>query len=159
MGVFDFLSKKLQKIDSIKVVDIKFFSKAWVNTKPIKDDELKGKVVLIYFSSMKTESKDVIRRMNLWHNMFPKDSFQLLTVYSPNKGVREVQKNKLFVTREDINHPVMIDDNFKTFDLFQAQSPPVFYLFDKRQRLRYRIMSAKDLDRIGSAIMKLLARR
>ena len=159
MGFFDSISRKLQGVDKFRRQRLDINAKQWVNTKPIDTNDLKGKVILITFASMKTDNKEVITQLNLWEQMFPKDIFQIISVYSPKDTVKEIEKTKLFLNKKGIRYPVALDNNSKTAEMFRIQFRPVFYLFDKRGRLRYRILDSKDLDRIGAAIMKLSSQK
>ncbi|MBU0461778.1 MAG: redoxin domain-containing protein [Nanoarchaeota archaeon] len=158
MGVLDFLTRKLQRVDTLSNEKLELFPKEWVNTKPFTIDDMKGNVLLVEFTSLE-ETKETIHQMNLWNQMFPKESFQLLSIYSPENRKTEIAKLKMFLHNSDVKYPVMIDDRFKTSDMFKANLRPSFYLFDKKRRIRFCIMSAKDLDRVGAAIMKLISER
>ena len=157
MGLLDTISRKIQGVDRLDRQKLDIHAKQWVNTKAVDISKLKGKVILVEFAAIESESKEIIDQLNIWDQMFPKDSFQMISVYSPK--AKEMKKVKLFASKTGMKYPIALDSNMKTADLFNVRFRPIFFLFDRKGRLRYRILNTKDLERIGSAIMKLLSQK
>ncbi|MFQ5474473.1 MAG: peroxiredoxin family protein [Candidatus Nanoarchaeia archaeon] len=146
MKLLDKISRKLQRVDRISDETLDVFAKNWTNSRPVSLSSLKGQVVLVAFTG---DDANIFYKLNLWDKMFP--CFQVICLFfQDKKGIKRVVKDNR------ISFPIALDDNSRTSDALKVTSRPAFYLFDKKGRLRFRLMNA-DLDRVGTAILRLSA--
>jgi thiol-disulfide isomerase/thioredoxin len=107
--------------------------KAWINSKPLKIEKLKGKVVLIDFWTY--TCINCIRStpfLKKWHEKYSKKGLVIIGVHSPEfqfeKNVKNVQKA---VKELGIKYPVAVDSNMETWRAFDNMYWPAKYIINK----------------------------
>ena len=113
---------------------------SWINSKPLKLADLKGKVVLL---DIWTFDCCNCYRSFPWMNDMEKrlkdKDFTVIGIHSPefkhehdrNKVVAKVKEFKL-------QHPIMLDNDFSYWNALNNKYWPTYYLIDKQGRLRAR---------------------
>lgn len=115
----------------------------WINSKPLKLSELRGKVVLLEFWTFGCYNcRNTLPQMNAWYKKFSAPNFnsnlQMIGIHTPEFS-RE--KNFESLGREtallEIKYPVVTDNDNKTWNTYNQQYWPVVYLIDKKGVIRY----------------------
>lgn len=132
--------------------------KDWINSKPLTQEDLKGKVVLVDFWTY--SCINCIRNnpyLIEWYNRYKDKGFVVVGVHAPEfafeKNVANVQKA---VTDQKIPYPVALDNDFSTWAAFQNRSWPSAYLIDADGQVRRIHEGEGEYDKTEQAIRILL---
>jgi cytochrome c biogenesis protein CcdA/thiol-disulfide isomerase/thioredoxin len=111
---------------------------AWINSQPQTLKELRGKVVLVDFWTY--SCINCIRNnpyLIEWQKTYKDDGLVVIGVHAPEfsfeKKLSNVQKA---VRDQKIPYPVVLDNEFKTWNAFQNRSWPASYLIDANGQVR-----------------------
>jgi thiol-disulfide isomerase/thioredoxin len=131
---------------------------AWVNSKPIKLSDLKGKVVLIEFW---TTSCPYCRRaqpyVNQWYKYYHNKGLLVIGIHTPKtQEERSLALVKESVIHHDIHFPVAVDNDFESWQSFNAEGWPSFYLIDKKGYVVFVSYGAQGYEIIENNIRFLL---
>ena len=110
----------------------------WINSPPLKVEELRGRVVLIDFWTFDCWN---CYRSFPWLNdvetRFGKRGLSVIGVHSPEfKHERERSRVEEKVEEFDLHHPVMMDNDFSYWQAMKNRYWPAFYLVDKNGNIR-----------------------
>ena len=110
----------------------------WINSEPLKLDDLKGKVILVDFWTF--DCWNCYRSfpwLNAIEMRFKGDDFQVVGVHSPEFSHERIRKNiEAKVSEFKLNHPVMIDNDFSYWKAMRNKYWPAYYLIDKKGHIR-----------------------
>jgi len=111
---------------------------AWINSKPLTVNDLRGKVVLIDIWTY--ECWNCYRSfpwLNDLEKKFAEQEFQVIGIHTPefdHEKERDnvVEKIKKFM----LHHPVMMDNDFAYWRSLNNQYWPAYYIVDKQGKIR-----------------------
>lgn len=110
----------------------------WINSKPLKLKELKGKVVLVDFWTY--SCINCIRNnpyIEKWYQAYKDQGFEVIGVHAPEFAFEKLPANvKKAVKDQKISYPVALDNDFSTWNAFQNHSWPASYLIDQSGKVR-----------------------
>lgn len=132
---------------------------SWINSEPIKLSDLKDKVVLIEFWTTSCPfCKKALPYVNEWYKRYHDKGLLIIGIHSPkNEEEESVTLVKDAVTADGIQYPVAIDNNFETWQSFNAQGWPSFYLIDKKGKVVFVSYGAENYTVIENNIRFLLS--
>lgn len=108
--------------------------KAWINTKPLTMEKLKGKVVLVDFWTY--TCINCIRslpHLKEWHKRYAKKGLVIVGVHSPEFEFEKKPENvKKAVRKFGIRYPVAVDSDKRTWDAFDNEYWPAKFLIDRK---------------------------
>jgi thiol-disulfide isomerase/thioredoxin len=173
-GMVENHNKTTMKLNAtqFKQIDKTQFTKApefaqisgYLNTpdnSPLTLSSLKGKVVLLYIWTYTCINS--IRPMPYiddWNQKYSDNGLVVVGVHSP-----EFQFEKNFtnvndaVQRFGIKYPVILDSDHGTWNAYQNNYWPRYYLIDSQGYIRYDHIGEGDYDQIEKSIQSLLAER
>jgi thiol-disulfide isomerase/thioredoxin len=110
----------------------------WINSKPLKLADLKGKVVLLDIWSYGCWN---CYRSFPWTNDLEKrledEDFVVIGVHAPEFDSERDRNNVVAKAKQfKLHHPIMIDNDFSYWNALGNQYWPTFYLIDKQGKLR-----------------------
>ncbi|MGV0005955.1 MAG: redoxin domain-containing protein [Candidatus Porifericomitaceae bacterium WSBS_2022_MAG_OTU9] len=110
----------------------------WINSKPLKLSDLKGKVVLIDFWTF--ECWNCYRSFpwlrGLEQRLAPK-GLQVIGVHTPEFEHEKVRANVVAKVKEfGLDHPVMLDNEFTYWRAMNNRYWPTFYVVDAQGKVR-----------------------
>ncbi len=110
----------------------------WLNSQPLRLNDLKGKVVLIDFWTFGCWN---CYRSFPWLNAMEKrlkpQGLQIVGVHTPEFEHEKVKANIIKKIDEfDLHHPVMIDNDFSYWRSMGNRFWPAFYIIDKKGQVR-----------------------
>jgi cytochrome c biogenesis protein CcdA/thiol-disulfide isomerase/thioredoxin len=112
---------------------------AWINSEPLTKDELRGKVVLLNFSTY--SCINCIRALPYlvnWFNQYRDNGLLVIDIHSPEfdfeKSVTNVRNAAV---KFSIPYPIALDSNFATWKNFHNEYWPSQYLIDKNGNVVY----------------------
>jgi thiol-disulfide isomerase/thioredoxin len=131
------------------------------NNSPITLSSLKGKVVLVYIWTYTCINS--IRPMPYiddWNQKYSNQGLVTVGVHSPEFGFEKSHANvKDAVKRFGITYPVLIDSDHGTWNAYENNYWPRFYLIDTQGYIRYDHIGEGDYNQIEKSIQSLLAER
>ena len=108
-------------------------SQQWINSNPLKTEDLKGKVVLIDIWTYGCwNCYRSIPWLNSLEEKFDKDKFIIIGIHTPEFD-REHERDKVVSKIEEfkVKHPVMMDNDFAYWKALRNRYWPTFYVADK----------------------------
>ena len=129
----------------------------WLNSKPLRLKDLRGKVVLIEFWAFECVN---CRRSAAWvHSVqerYADRGLVVVGVHTPElPEERSIDNVRKAVAAEKITHPVMVDGDYSYWQAMSNQYWPAFYVVDARGRIAARAIGemhvgeprARDFER------------
>ena len=134
----------------------------YINTEPgITVESLRGKVVMIDFWTY--SCINCIRTqpyLNAWYDKYESDGLVIIGVHTPEfefeKDINNVRKA---VKNENIKYPVVLDNDFGTWQAYRNSYWPRKYLIDINGKVRYDHIGEGGYDETEMKIQELLAER
>src|SRR5215203_525841 len=131
------------------------------NNNPLTLSSLKGKVVLVYIWTYTCINS--IRPMPYiddWNQKYSDKGLVTVGVHSPEFGFEKNHANvKDAVKRFGITYPVIIDSDHGTWNAYENNYWPRFYLIDTQGYIRYDHIGEGDYNQIEKSIQSLVAER
>ena len=131
----------------------------WLNSQPLKREELRGKVVLVQFWTytcinwLRTEPY-----VRAWSEKYKDKGLVVIGVHTPEF---EFEKNVDNVRREAkamrIDYPIAIDSDYGIWRAFNNQYWPALYLIDAKGQIRHHQFGEGEYERSERIIQQLLA--
>ncbi|GAA6135240.1 hypothetical protein NBRC116188_20300 [Oceaniserpentilla sp. 4NH20-0058] len=135
----------------------------WLKSKPLNVEELKGKVLLVDIWTFACWN---CYRSFPWLNQLEaslhNQDFQVIGIHTPEFDYEKKRSAVLAKMSEfELDHPVMMDNDFKYWKRLNNQYWPTYYLVDKKGMVRYRFIGETHANtnkaaQISSAIAILL---
>ncbi len=110
----------------------------WINSKPLKLSDLKGKVVLIDFWTFDCWNcyRSFPWLRGLEQRLAPK-GLQVIGVHTPEFEHEKVRANVVAKVKEfSLDHPVMLDNQFTYWRAMNNRYWPAFYVVDAQGKVR-----------------------
>ena len=131
------------------------------NNSPLTLSSLKGKVVLVYIWTYTCINS--IRPMPYvhdWNQKYSDNGLVVVGVHSPEFQFEKNYTNvKHAVQRFGITYPVLLDSDHGTWNAYQNNYWPRYYLIDSQGYIRYDHIGEGDYNQIEKSIQSLLAER
>lgn len=111
----------------------------WFNGEPLSIKELKGKVVLVDFWTYScVNCLRTLPFIKEWYNRYKDKGLQIIGVHTPEFGFEKEEQNvERFLSKADINYPVILDNNHEIWNRFANRYWPSKYLIDANGYIRY----------------------
>ena len=157
---------QFQQIDKTQFTKAPEFAQisGYINTpdnSPLTLSSLKGKVVLLYIWTYTCINS--IRPMPYiddWNQKYSDNGLVVVGVHSPEFQFEKNFTNvKDAVQRFGIKYPVILDSDHGTWNAYQNNYWPRYYLIDSQGYIRYDHIGEGDYDQIEKSIQSLLAER
>jgi cytochrome c biogenesis protein CcdA/thiol-disulfide isomerase/thioredoxin len=134
---------------------------AWINSKPLSIDGLRGKVVLIDFWTYSCiNCLRTLPHVKAWDARYRKDGLVVIGVHTPEFAFEHVSSNvRAAVERLGIRYPVVQDNRYKTWDAYSNQYWPAEYLIDREGRVRHTHFGEGEYTQTEALIRRLLHAR
>jgi thiol-disulfide isomerase/thioredoxin len=109
----------------------------WINSPPLKIDELRGKVVLVDFWTYTCiNCLNQLPHVKAWHEKYKDQGLVVVGVHSPEYDEeRSTAGLKDAIARLGIRHAVAQDNDFKTWKGYNNRYWPALYLIDKQGKI------------------------
>ena len=133
----------------------------WLNTpenKPLRLDELRGKVVLIEFWTFACYNcRNQLPYVKAWHEKYAAQGLVVIGVHTPElEHERDPENVKKAVRDLGITFPVVLDNNFATWRRYKNEYWPAVYLIDTSGRIVYLAIGEGDYERTEARVLELL---
>jgi cytochrome c biogenesis protein CcdA/thiol-disulfide isomerase/thioredoxin len=131
----------------------------WLNSPPLTDAALKGKVVLIDFWTYSCiNCLRTIPYVRAWAEKYKDQGLVVIGVHTPEFAFeRNVDNIRAAVEKLKINYPVAVDNNYEIWRAFDNQYWPAHYFIDAQGRIRFHHFGEGEYAESERVIQELLA--
>jgi thiol-disulfide isomerase/thioredoxin len=131
---------------------------SWINSAPLSNTSLHGKVVLIDFWTYSCiNSLRNLPYIQSWAAKYKNDGLVVIGVHSPEFGFEHDRGNIGRAARDlEITFPIAIDSEYAIWNAFNNGYWPADYLIDGNGRIRYHHFGEGDYAATERAIQELL---
>jgi cytochrome c biogenesis protein CcdA/thiol-disulfide isomerase/thioredoxin len=131
---------------------------AWLNSPPLSQESLRGKVVLVDFWTFDCiNCQHSIPYVNEWAKKYEKEGLVVIGVHTPEYPYERVIDNvRKSVARLGLNYPIAVDNDYAIWRAFDNQYWPAHYLIDARGQIRYTHFGEGDYGAQEQVIRQLL---
>jgi thiol-disulfide isomerase/thioredoxin len=133
-------------------------AKGWINSPPLTQADLKGKVVLYDFWTYSCiNCQRTFPYIRAWFDRYTADGLVIVGIHSPEFDFEKVHKNvEAAVKRDDVTWPVALDDDMTIWNEFKNQYWPADYIADQQGHIRYTHFGEGDYADTENVIRQLL---
>ena len=130
----------------------------WLNSAPLNDKLLRGKVVLVDFWTYTCiNSVRPMPYVRAWAAKYKDAGLVVIGVHTPEFSFEHERSNVEWATRTlKIAFPVAIDSDYNIWQAFHNEAWPAQYLVDGKGEIRYRHYGEGDYVEMERVIQKLL---
>jgi len=131
----------------------------WINSEPLKLNNLRGRVVLIEFWTFGCYNcRNTLPYVKGWDDRFREKGFTVIGVHSPEfDEERNVDHLRREVASLGIRYPVVTDNDYETWKAYKVEAWPTVFLLDRKGRIRWMHVGEGNYDETERLIQKLLA--
>lgn len=131
----------------------------WINSEPLKLNDLRGRVVLIEFWTFGCiNCRNTLPHVKDWDNRYRQQGLTVIGVHSPEF---DEERNYDTLLRQvaslGIRYPVVSDNDYQTWNAYKVEAWPTVFLLDKQGQIRWRRVGEGEYDEAERLIQKLLA--
>jgi thiol-disulfide isomerase/thioredoxin len=131
----------------------------WLNTEPLRPEDLRGKVVLVDFWTFTCVNwLRTLPYVRAWADKYKDRGLVVVGVHTPEFNV---EKDFANVTRAaaslGVGYPVATDNDFAIWRAFDNYAWPASYFVDAAGRVRHRILGEGSYDKAEQWIQELLS--
>jgi cytochrome c biogenesis protein CcdA/thiol-disulfide isomerase/thioredoxin len=132
---------------------------AWINSPPLRMQELRGKVVLVDFWTYSCiNCLRTLPYLESWDARYRSKGLVILGVHAPEFAFEHSLGNvRAAVQRLGVRYPVALDNHFETWSAYQNQYWPADYLIDRSGHVRNVHFGEGAYAETEQKIRKLLA--
>jgi len=131
----------------------------WINSEPLKLNELRGRVVLLEFWTFGCiNCRNTLPFVQSWADRYRDKGFIVIGVHSPEfDEEKNVEHLRSEVTSLGIRYAVVTDNNYQTWNAYKVEAWPTVFLLDKQGRIRWMHVGEGGYREAEQLIQKLLA--
>ena len=133
-------------------------SGAWVNSPPVSNESLRGKVVLVSFWTYSCiNSLRALPYVEGWAEKYKADGLVVIGVHTPEFSFEKDRANVTTAVRDlKLSYPIVMDSDYGIWNTFNNEYWPAFYLIDGTGRIRYRYFGEGDYAKTERDLQALL---
>jgi len=130
---------------------------AWVNSAPLSNKALRGKVVLVNFWTYSCiNSLRELPYMKAWAAKYKDAGLVVIGVHAPEFGFEADPTNvKNAVSDLKVAYPIPIDSNHSIWRAFRNEYWPANYFVDAKGRIRYHVPAQREMERERSPLVSI----
>jgi thiol-disulfide isomerase/thioredoxin len=130
----------------------------WLNSPPLGEDDLRGKVVLVDFWTYTCINwLRTLAYVRAWHEKYRGRGLVVIGVHTPEFWFEQDPDNVRRAAREmRVEYPIALDPDYGIWNDFANRYWPAVYLSDAEGRIRYHHFGEGDYDDCERAIQMLL---
>jgi thiol-disulfide isomerase/thioredoxin len=131
----------------------------WVNTPPLRAEDLRGKVVLVNFWTYSCiNSLRPLPYVRAWASKYKDRGLVVIGVHTPEFGFEKDLANVRHAVAElGVTYPVVLDSDYATWNAFGNNAWPAFYFIGADGRVHRRLLGEGGYDQSERLLQKLLA--
>ncbi|WP_027801634.1 cytochrome c biogenesis protein DipZ [Paraburkholderia dilworthii] len=131
----------------------------WLNSPPLKADDLRGKVVIVNFWTYSCiNCLRTLPYLKTWSSRYSDQGLVLIGVHAPEFAFEHNIANvKRAAADLGVDYPIAVDNNLAVWQAFGNQYWPAFYIVDAHGDIRYHHFGEGGYDKSEQVIRQLLA--
>ncbi|HWM13250.1 MAG TPA: cytochrome c biogenesis protein DipZ [Gaiellaceae bacterium] len=131
----------------------------WLNSEPLRMDDLRGKVVLIDFWTYSCiNCLRTLPHVRAWDETYRDDGLVIVGVHTPEFAFERDAENVRRAVRDlGVSYPVALDNAYGTWTAWQNRYWPAKYFVDRTGRLRYAHFGEGGYEESERVLRRLLA--
>jgi thiol-disulfide isomerase/thioredoxin len=131
----------------------------WVNSPPLTEEVLRGKVVLVQFWTYSCVNwVRTLPYVRIWAEKYRNKGLVVIGVHAPEFGFEKQLANVRWAAAKfRVEYPVAVDNDFAIWRAFGNQYWPALYILDGKGRVRHRHFGEGDYEESERIIQELLA--
>lgn len=131
---------------------------AWINSPPLTETDLRGKVVLVDFWTLTCINwRRTLPYVRAWADRYKDKGLVVIGVHAPEFAFeKNVDNVRSAVKAMRIDYPVAVDSNHLIWDGFSNQYWPALYFIDAEGRLRHQYFGEGSYEQSEMVIQALL---
>jgi thiol-disulfide isomerase/thioredoxin len=131
----------------------------WINSEPLKLNELRGRVVLIEFWTFGCYNcRNTLPFVKSLHDRYREKGLTVIGVHSPEfDEERKVENLRREVAALGIRYAVVTDNDYQTWSAYHVEAWPTTFLLDRQGRIRWMHQGEGSYDEAERLIQRLLA--
>ena len=133
----------------------------WINSKPLRLEDLRGRVVLIDFWTFGCYNcRNTLPFIKDWNNRYREKGLTIIGVHSPEfEEERNVENLRRQVSSLGITYPIVTDNDYQTWNAYKVEAWPTVFLLDKQGRIRWMHVGEGAYEETEQLIQQLLAEK
>ncbi|WP_118178674.1 thioredoxin family protein [Paraburkholderia phosphatilytica] len=133
----------------------------WINSQPLTVKQLRGKVVLVDFWTYSCiNCVHTLPYVKSWYHKYKDQGLVVIGVHTPEYAFERVTGNvKTAIRQYGIDYPVAQDNQYATWNAYDNQYWPGFYLIDRNGQIAYTHFGEGDYAQTEAKIASLLAQK
>ena len=130
----------------------------WINSKPLKIEQLKGKVVLVDFWTYSCiNCIRTLPYLKSWYEKYSGNGLIIIGVHTPEfEFEKDLINVKRAVEKYGIKYPVALDSNRETWSAYKNNFWPRKYIIDGQGNIRFDHIGEGGYEETESVIQQLL---
>lgn len=130
----------------------------WLRGNPVKDADLRGKVVLVEFWTFGCiNCQRAIPYVQAWHKKFANDGLVVIGVHTPEFAFERNRDNvQKAMDKMGLDFLVTMDNNFTVWNQWSNQYWPTLYLVDGSGKIRWKHIGEGSYKQTEEAIRQLI---
>lgn len=145
------------------IIHMPEFSKGtWLNSpQPLNRSQLRGEILLIDFWDYTCiNCLHTLPYLTKWHERYADKGLVIIGVHAPEfKFARESSQIEAAIREFDIRYPVLVDNDYQTWQQFAVRAWPTKFLVDGRGYIRFKRQGEGFYEETERAIQALLKQR
>jgi thiol-disulfide isomerase/thioredoxin len=131
----------------------------WLNTPPLRAEDLRGKVVLVNFWTYSCiNSLRPLPYVRAWAEKYKERGLVVVGVHTPEFGFEKDPANVRQALAElGVHYPVVLDSDYAIWNAFGNEAWPAFYLIGADGRVHRRALGEGGYDQSERLLQRLLA--
>jgi thiol-disulfide isomerase/thioredoxin len=131
---------------------------AWLNSTPLSDKSLRGKVALVNFWTYSCiNSLRPLPYVKSWAAKYKDAGLVVISVHTPEFSFEKERANVEQALQDlKVTYPVAMDSNYRIWQAFNNQYWPAFYFIDGKERIRYHHFGEGEYSESERVIQELL---
>jgi hypothetical protein len=130
----------------------------WLNSQPLMEADLRGKVVLIDFCTYSCINwLRTLPYVRAWADKYTHQGLSLIGVHTPEFAFeKDVSNVRQAVKDLAVSYPLAIDNDYAIWTAFENQYWPALYFIDATGRIRHRYFGEGEYEQSERVIQRLL---
>jgi thiol-disulfide isomerase/thioredoxin len=134
-------------------------ARQWLNTPPLRAEDLRGKVVLVNFWTYSCiNSLRALPYVRAWADKYKDRGLVVIGVHTPEFAFeKDIANVGRAAASLGVRYPVPLDSDYRIWRAFGNEAWPALYFVDAKGRVRHRVLGEGEYDASERLIQTLLS--
>jgi thiol-disulfide isomerase/thioredoxin len=133
--------------------------KVWINSEPLKLDQLRGKVLLIQFWARECPfCAETLPQVRGLYEKYSSKGLVIIGVHTPRAdNEKDISKVQEAVTAKNIRYPIVIDNDYQIWTDYLCAAWPSAYVVDQHGVIRFNnsgVGRYEEIERVIEGLLK-----